>query len=327
MNYKLNSFSITGEHVLPLGLGTNGHGHAFGGITKDESLAILDSICHEIPRNSKVLIDMAPRYGHGTVETWIGEFLASKRGQFLIATKGGRHIEPDRDNEKDFSADFLRYDLENSLTRLNTNRVFLYQLHNPNLKVINNGAVFETLEEFRSQRLIEWYGVSINDPEEGVAAIETCQRNQYEGLVALQVIYSILNKNNRDELFQVASEARVAIVTREVIGRGFLSNKYSDKSEFSNSPAAVMKLVKLYGKKQLIERVEQVRETIAPYNIPIAQAAIRFSIQNPHVTVTLAGINRTKYFVEDWGALDVCIPSQLLRNLSTIEDLRVLDDV
>ena len=250
MSHNFNRFSVTGEDVLPLGLGTHGHGHAFGGISRDESLEIFDLIYKTLPNNSKVLIDTAPRYGHGTVETWIGEFLASKQDRFLIATKGGRHIEPERDNEKDFSKDFLTYDLENSLTRLKANRVFLYQLHNPTLKTIRDGTVFETLEEFRSLGLIQWYGVSINHPEEGIAAIETCSRNGYEGLVAIQVIYSILNKHNLERLFQLASDARVAIVTREVMVRGFLSDKYSRESEFSNSPSAVRKLVKLYGKNR-----------------------------------------------------------------------------
>ena len=323
IGYNLNRFSITAEDVLPLGLGTQGHGHAFGGISKDESLEIFDLICHNLPENSKILIDTAPRYGHGTVETWIGEFLASKRDRFLIATKGGRHITPERDNEKDFSGDFLRYDLENSLTRLKTDRVFLYQLHNPSLGVIKNGAVFETLEKFRSLGLIEWYGVSIDHPEEGIATIEVCRRNRYEGLIAIQVIYSILNKHNLQKLFELALEAKIAIVAREVMARGFLSEKYSNQSEFSHSPSAVRKLVNLYGKSELIRCVERVDHAVKPHKIPIAQAAIKFSMLNPYVTVTLAGINRNRYFLEDWGALDVCIPPELLTSLSSIADIRV----
>jgi aryl-alcohol dehydrogenase-like predicted oxidoreductase len=326
MSYSHNSFSFTGESVLPLGLGTHGHGHAFGGISRDESLEIFELICRSYPNDSKILIDTAPRYGHGTVETWIGEFLSSKQDRFLIATKGGRHIEPGRDNEKDFSDAFLRYDLENSLTRLRANRIFLYQLHNPSLEVIKDGTVFGSLEEFRRLGLIQWYGVSINQPEEGIAAIETCRRNRHEGLVALQVIYSVLNKENMEQLFQLASETQIAIVTREVMLRGFLSNKYSDASEFSNSPSAIRKLLKLYGKEQLLKCVKQVGRVVKPYNIPIAQAALRFSIQNPYVTVTLAGINRRRYFQEDWGALDVFIPPELLTRLNTIDDLRILPE-
>lgn len=324
MNNNLNTFSITGETLLPLGLGTHGHGHAFGGISKDESLAILNLIHQRVPAGSKILIDTAPRYGHGTAETWIGEFLASRPNQFLIATKGGRHIETERDNEKDFSANFLRYDLENSLARLRIDRVFLYQLHNPSVDVINQGTVFETLEDFRSQGLIQWYGVSINTPEEGIAAIEVCRRNGYKGLVALQAIFSVLTKADIGELFRLASDVQVAIVAREVMVRGFLSNKYNVTSEFSSSPSAVRKLVKLYGKEQLIERSEEIRQMLRPYGIPMTQAALRFSIQNPYVTVTLAGINRTAYFDEDWGALDACLPPELLTSMGAVRDLHVL---
>lgn len=322
MSHKPSAFSITGEAILPLGLGTHGHGHAFGGISKDESLAILESIRQRLPTDSKILIDTAPRYGHGTAETWIGEFLASRPNGFLIATKGGRHIKADRDNEKDFSADFLRYDLENSLSRLRTDRVFLYQLHNPSVDVIRHGGVFETLEDFRSQGLIQWYGVSINTPEEGIAAIDVCRRNGYDGFVALQVIFSALTKVNVGELFRVASDARIAIVTREVMVRGFLTDKYNASSEFDTAPSAVRKLVKLYGKEQLTERGSEIRRMVAPYNISLAQAALRFSIQNPSVTVTLAGINRTAYFDEDWGAVNFDLPLDLLASLGAVKDLQ-----
>lgn len=324
MSYNNNSFSVTGENVLPLGLGTHGHGHAFGGISKDESLEIFDLIFQRLPKDSKILIDTAPRYGHGTVETWIGEFLSSKQDQILLATKGGRHIDPDRDNEKDFSDNFLLYDLDSSLTRLKVDKIFLYQLHNPSLEIIKNGAVFETLEDFINLGLIQWYGVSINSPDEGIAVIETCKRNQYEGLVAIQVIYSILNKNNLEKLFALAKDAHIAIITREVLLRGFLSDKYDCDSDFSHSPSAIKKLVKLYGKSELIKCVDQVGLAVRPYNITIAQAALRFSIQNPYVTVTLAGINRKKYFLEDWGALDAHISPELLTSLNSINDLRTL---
>lgn len=327
MSHKGNAFSITGETVLALGLGTHGHGHAFGGIPKNESLAILESIHQRLPADSKILIDTAPRYGRGTAETWIGEFLASRPNAFLIATKGGRHIEADRDNEKDFSADFLRYDLENSLSRLRMDQVFLYQLHNPSVDVISHGGVFETLEDFRSQGLIQWYGVSINTPEEGTAAIEVCRRSGYKGLVALQVIFSALTKADVGELFRAASDAQIAIVTREVMIRGFLTDKYNASSEFGTAPSAVRKLVKLYGKEQLIERGSEVRRMVAPYNIPLAQAALRFSMQNPYVTVTLAGVNRTAYLDEDWGAVDIDLPRDVLANMGVVKDLQALTEV
>jgi aryl-alcohol dehydrogenase-like predicted oxidoreductase len=323
---RINRFSITGEDVYPLGLGTQGHGHTFGGITKEECFKILELICNNLPQNSKILIDTAPRYGHGTVETWIGEFLASNGACFLVATKGGRHIELGRDNEKDFSAEFLRFDLQNSLTRLRMDQVFLYQLHNPSLNIIRNGTVFETLEKFRSERLIQWYGISINDPKEGMSAIEICKQNHYDGLVAIQVIYSILNKDNLRELFELASESKIAIIAREVMLRGFLSGKYNIDSQFPDSRPAVAKLVHLYGKTELIRCVKQVEQAVLSFNISMAQLAIKFSTTNPHVTVTLAGINRQKYFFEDWTALDIVFPSELLTTLNNIEDIRILSE-
>ncbi|MEK6955513.1 MAG: aldo/keto reductase [Nanoarchaeota archaeon] len=314
-------FGKTGEKIFPIGLGTYGHGEAYGGISKEESFNILKLVINN-SLNTKILIDTAPRYGNGRVEEWIGEFIKNYDNKFLIATKCGRHIEEGRINEKDFSEEFLRSDLENSLKRLGLKQIFLYQLHNPSLDSIKEGKIFDILEEFRKEGRILWYGISIDKSIEGLEAIKICKERLYNGLASIQVIYNILNKEANDLLFKKAEEENIAIITREVLLRGFLAGKYMNNNDFDKFPEAVMKQIEIYGKDKLINEVEKIKKIIRVYNFPIVQTAINFSISNRCVTTTLIGINRVKYFHEDWNSINTKVPKELTDKLNVVPNLK-----
>ena len=94
-------FGKTGKKVFVLGLGTYGHGEAYGGISKKNSLEVMREVIKNIPTDGYFLMDTAPRYGNGKVEEWIGEFIKENgHNNILVATKGGRHIEQGRDNKR-----------------------------------------------------------------------------------------------------------------------------------------------------------------------------------------------------------------------------------
>ena len=320
MAQPLNSL-IGGEKIHRLGLGTFGHGDAYGGITKEESFEILRLASDNIPEGAKAILDTAPKYGHGKVEEWVGEFAKDNKNNFLIATKGGRHIESGRVNEKDFSPKFLRQDLENSLSRLGLKQIFLYQLHNPSLEIIRKGDVFGILEKFRKEGKIKWYGVSIDEPIEGVSSIEMCKNKRYTGLVSIQAIYNILNKKASQLMFKKAAESKIAIIAREVLLRGFLTGKYNESHDFSNAPEAVKKEIQLYGKYRLFKNIENVKNLLAEHNISMTQGAISFALSNPFITTSLIGVNRISYFDEDWDSTELDLPQKLIAELNDIRDI------
>jgi len=317
-------FGKTNKEVYVLGLGTYGHGEAYGGIGKQNSIKVMNEVINLIPTNAYFLIDTAPRYGCGDVENWIGEFVKSYlRDNILIATKGGRHIEPNRVNEKDFSADFLRKDLENSLKRLDMNKIFLYQLHNPSIEVITKGKVFHLLESFRNERKIEWFGISIDNPEEGVAAIEYCNKNNLNGLAAIQVIYNVFQKNNLQTLFELAHKNNVAIIAREPLLRGFLTDKYSDSTNFEECSDAVKKEIKLYGRNQILLKIGELKKILRKNNFCcMNEMAIKYSLSNPCVTIAIPGINRVKYIESDINSFNLELNQKLLREIDKISDLK-----
>ena len=317
----LVNFSHTGEKVLQLGLGTHGLGHAFGGVDEHTAERVFSLLKDAVPNGQKVLIDTAPRYGHGAVEKRVGHFLRSSSSPFLVASKCGRHISPEKDNQKDWSKEFLRNDIENSLKRLSIDGVFLYQLHNPDIETIKKGDVFSHLEEFKREGLISWYGLSINYPEEGIVALDVCDHMGVSGFVSIQAIYSVFNKEGFAKLACRAKASDVAIISREVMMRGFLTGKYLGKSDFSIAPSAIQKLVNIYGVEKLNECAKMFSDIITPYGLSMAQSSIAYSLLNPGISVTLTGINRVEYFNENWSALGLSIPVKVLEKLDGIKDI------
>ncbi|MBI3952607.1 MAG: aldo/keto reductase [Candidatus Doudnabacteria bacterium] len=319
MQYKI--FGPTGKKVFNVGLGTYGHGEAYGGITKEESLEILHTAAEYITEDVHLLIDTAPRYGNGEVEIWIGEFLKNyKKNNILVATKGGRHIEPRRVNEKDFSPKFLQADLEGSLKRLGQDNVFLYQLHNPSLDIITDGSVFTFLEEMRRQGKIQWYGVSIDTAEEGLAVIDVCRKRRYKGLASLQLIYNILQKHIIDELQRQTNNIDLAIIAREPLLRGFLTDLYDEKVNISKLPPAPKKVIDLYGKDKLFAHVKTVRKFLNEQDITMPQLALQFVLAHPLITTVIPGINKKGYI-----ALDFSLDNNNL-SLEQAEQLKKIDD-
>ncbi|MBN1383735.1 MAG: aldo/keto reductase [Elusimicrobia bacterium] len=340
---ETRKFGKTGKDVSVIGVGTYGHGDAYGGMKKEVSQGIIEMAIRQIPKEVNLLIDTAPRYGSGNVESWLGEVIKEKKAKnVLVASKIGRHIEEGRVNEKDFSSDFLRADLDNSLKRLGVEKVFLCQLHNPSLEIINDGLVFDLLEEFREEGKIEYYGVSIDKPEEGVAAIDVCQKKGYDGLASLQVIYNILIKKAEKELFPKVLENGIAIIAREPLLRGFLTWRTGSSLYISNhlSPAC-KKIVDMYGENQLRLKLKEAFEyQLKPGKndfpraehdrLSIERIALKFVISHPAVSVVIPGMNDLWeveidfHFSDDWGKSECLYAEYLCREAKGLDDLVIL---
>lgn len=292
----LRPLGPTGQQVVPIGMGTHGLGHAFGLLRSADdlrqSVAVLAST---VPEGGRALVDVAPRYGHGSVESWIGSSEWDSR--LLLATKGGRHIEAGRDNQKDFSEGFLRYDLGGSLRRLQRDSVFLYQMHNPSEDVVRAGEVFGILERLRGEGLIEWYGFSVDNAREAIAVLETYESLKCDGLASIQLIHSFATKFESLDLVGRAASTGVALIAREVLCRGLFTENSLD---FDNETAsAVRKLIDIYGRSQLENLREDARRVVVRYGVSLSDAAIGYSMLTKGITVTLVGVTRSEEARDD----------------------------
>ena len=169
--------------------------------------------------------DTAPAYGAGHSETLIGETFAAKREQVVIATKGGmrRFDEP-----ADYAPDALRKSLEESLRRLKTDYVDLYQLHSPPEEVLNApGAVNDLIDSLRREGVIRAFGVSVARPEDGILAMDRFD------IDAIQANFSLVDQRALDcGLLAEAKDREVAVIARTPLCFGLLSGNYDRQTRF-----------------------------------------------------------------------------------------------
>mgnify|MGYP006290445871 FL=1 len=245
------------------------------------------------------LFDTADAYGDGESERIVGKFLQGKRNAVFLATKGGINITiPER--SRDFSAAYLAKACEASLSRLGTDYIDLYQLHNPSIEEIRRGEIFETLKGLKTAGKIRATGVSVWNPEE----LDACLAN---GAVdVLQVNFNALRQDNLPGIRKAASSG-IGIIANQPLAAGLLTGKYSKNSSFpptdhrggSWTPETFESNAKKLG---IVADA-----TRAPF-ASSAQVAVAFVLANAEVTSTVVGAKRPAQIAQTAAAADLALP-------------------
>src|SRR3989338_1409237 len=182
MKYRI--LGRTGLKVSEMGFGAWAIGGTSYGPTRDEdSLEALETAWgHGVN-----FFDTADTYGHGHSEELIGRFLKGKRDEAVIATKAGWDFYHGG-SRQNFDPDYLRFACGESLRRLQTDRIDLYQLHNPKLEALERGTLFQVLDELKKEGKIRFYGVSVHTPSEALAVIRSGKAD------TLQLIFNLIDQ-------------------------------------------------------------------------------------------------------------------------------------
>jgi aryl-alcohol dehydrogenase-like predicted oxidoreductase len=181
--------------------------------------------------------DTADTYESGNAETILREALGDRRDQIVIATKFGYDIYnyPDSPNQRerphDWSPAYMRKALENSLRRLGTDHIDLYQLHNPRIDAIENDALWQELERVKRDGLVRAVGVALGPAidmrqiDEAVAAI------RLRGATP-QIIYNLLEQQLGRGVFPVADAEDASVLVRVPHASGLLDGSVRNETEF-----------------------------------------------------------------------------------------------
>ena len=224
MKYRV--LGNTGIKVSEVGFGAwavggNRYGNSYGPTDDMESRAAIRRAV-ELGCN---FFDTADLYGLGHSEELLGEVLSGFGDEVIIATKLGSNFYQSH-TAMDFSAGYLQFAVEQSLTRLRRECIDLCQLHNPPLDLIEWGEIFQVMEKLRLQGKIRSYGVAVSTLEEGLTVVKNGMSQM------LQVVYNIFNQAAAMELFPKALGAGIGIIAREPLFSGFLTGKYRASSTF-----------------------------------------------------------------------------------------------
>ena len=266
-------------------IGGNKHGHSYG---PTDNAASLRTIAQALDLGC-TFFDTADLYGHGLSEKLLGQALEKRRQECVIATKvgGDFYHGPFHQN---FDADYLRFALDKSLERLRTDYIDVYQLHNPPLMMLERGAHYAIMEELKQTGKIRHYGVSVHDAYEGIMAIETGKPD------VIQVAYSMLRQDPREELFAIAQEHDVGLIIREPLANGMLTGKYTDATTFGEGD---MRRDWPEGFLTLQAKLAEKARFLATPERTLAQAALRFVLDAAAVSVVIPGMKTVAQALEN----------------------------
>ena len=306
MEYRI--LGRTGLRVSVIGLGTMVHAGHFGPMKDEESLDAIDAAL-DLGVN---FIDTSDAYGAGYSETLLGKALKGKRDKVVLATKGGNVMAGPNRGKRNFAADYIGRVMVDSLKRLQTDYIDLYQLHNPDVEVIRNGEVWELLERRKKEGKIRHYGVSINKMDEGTAAVRGGRSD------TIQIEYNLLDQEPAQEVFPLAQKANVGVIVRVPLRRGLLTGKFTleDQQRFQGEDVRARNFAGEIFQKELA-KVEGLRFLAKPGR-SLAQAAIAFCIAQPAVSVVIAGARNSQQMRENAAAADLKLSSDEIRRATEL---------
>ena len=254
----------TGARVSKLGLGGAPLGGVFGAADELE----VEKMIHEAVDAGVNVIDTAPSYAQGESERRIGKALqGGKRERVFLMTKA---VGPGQR----FGREETIRSVEDSLTRLRTDRVELLQIHDAEQRPFEEIA-YETLpalERLREEGKIRWIGVSTRD----LALL-----GRYVGLGRFDCIqfyarYTLIDHTAKDELLPLAKDAGVGVIQGSPLGLGLLAD----------APAPFLER---YVTEEAARRMEDLRFLRRQEPRGLVEPAMRFSLSRPDIHVTLTG--------------------------------------
>lgn len=296
MNFR--TLGRTGLKVSEVGFGAwaiggNRFGNSYGPTDDDESEA---AIAKALALGC-TFFDTADVYGHGHSEELLGEVIGGDPNIFIATKVGGSYMYNDPQiGHINFSPQFIRFACQESLKRLRRDCIDLYQLHNPNIDLIRDGRVFAALDQLKSEGLIRFYGVSIFTPEEGIACIQNGSPD------TLQVVYNIFFQAPAQELFPLAKRNNIGIIAREPLANGFLTGKYRDNASFAPGDIRAR-----WPQQHLLAyvRAAQALAFLQKDGRSLAQAAIRFVLDQDAVSTVIPGAKKETHVEENLAASDL----------------------
>ena len=252
--------------------------------------------------------DTADTYGEGKGETMLAEALGDRRDKIVIATKFGYDFYNDnerrgqRERAQDFSPGFVRFACEQSLKRLGTDYIDIYQIHNPRMPTVQSDELFATLEDLKSEGRIRHYAAALG-PANGWEA-EGLALNRNRDIATLQVIYNMFEQEPGRRLIESAEQNDVGVLIRVPHSSGLLEGRYTLDTEFApNDHRAHRPREWLIEGLQKLEKVMFLAEEGTGRTI--GQAAIQYCLESPNVLSILPNVYNAEQLEEFAAASDV----------------------
>jgi D-threo-aldose 1-dehydrogenase len=318
----------TNLSVTRLGLGGAGLAGLYTQVPEEQAIATV----HRSLERGITLFDTAPLYANGLSEFRLGKALAGRdRSSFVLATKVGRVLDPETDGKPedfwggiipqfrpvyDFSYDGTMRSLEESLRRLNLDRIDILHIHDPDNWPVPflpeqrpetdyydeamKGA-YRALVKLRSERTIRAAGVGMNQAE----MLTRFAREGDFDCFLLAGRYTLIDHSGLKELLPLCEEKQISIIIGGPYNSGILATGAQPGTKFNYLDAP----------PEILDRVRRIEGICATYNVPLKAAALQFPLAHPAVAAVIPGGRSPEEVEENVRMVSHLIPADFWAEL------------
>jgi aryl-alcohol dehydrogenase-like predicted oxidoreductase len=257
--------------------------------------------------------DTANVYSSGSSEEFLGRALTERRVQrdeVVIATKV---YAPTREGPNGFglSRKAILAEVDNSLRRLNTDFIDLYQIH----RLDDRTPMEETLEALHDvvkAGKVRYLGASSMWAWQFTKALYVSEAHGWTKFVAMQDHYNLLNREEEREMHPLCLDQGVGVIPWSPLARGRLARAWDEITARSSSDTFGSRLYAESTDRQIVERVAEVAEQ---RGVPMAQIALAWVLSKPAVTAPIVGATKAHHIDDAIAAVDLELSSEEIARL------------
>jgi aryl-alcohol dehydrogenase-like predicted oxidoreductase len=308
MEYKL--LGNTGVKVSSLCFGTM----SFGGDADEATSAAMFHRCREAGIN---FFDCANVYSTGKAEEILGRLIANSRDELVITTKFTGNMGPNV-NDRGASRYHIRQAIENSLRRLNTDRIDVYFIH----KFNNETPLEETLrvlDDLVRQGKILYPAASNFAAWQVAKALGISAKNGWARLEVLQPMYNLVKRQAEVEILPMAQSEKLAVIPYSPLGGGLLTGKYGPEIRPESGRLVENQMYKVrYGEDWVYKVAGAFTAFAKTHGYSPAALAVAWVASHPAVTAPIIGARNLDQLEGSLQSLEIQMTPELRDEISAL---------
>ncbi len=269
--------------------------------------------------NGLNFFDTADVYSNGISETMLGKALGKKRKDVIIATKGEGRMGMGL-NDEGHSRQHLLKACDDSLKRLNTDYIDLYQVHSFDFMTPLE-EMMSALDQLVKDGKVRYIGISNFFAWQIMKVMSISERNNLNKIISLQAYYSLVGRDLEYETIPVCLDQKIGIIVWSPLHGGILSGKYRKGKSWPKG-------TRLKGEGQHFpydveqgEKIISMMENISKdRNVPMSQIALNYALQKPGITSVIIGARNEKQLVENIKTAEWKLTGKEMKDLDEISE-------
>jgi aryl-alcohol dehydrogenase (NADP+) len=316
---EMRTLGATGIKVSPLCLGTMMFG-PMGNPDHDDAARII----HRAIDAGINFIDTADVYSRGESETIVGKAIRDRRDDLVIATKFF-HPMSEEPNHRGGSRRWIMRAVEDSLRRLGTDHIDLYQIHRYDSATDLEEILF-TLTELVRQGKIRAFGSSMFPADRIVEGQWVAEKRGLLRFRCEQPWYSIFSRDIERFVLPACRRYGMGVITWSPLDGGFLSGKYRGPQDFTEDTRVVRYARMFRGSfdpeeayiRRKLEVIAALHELAEQAGITLAQLAVAFTLEHPAVTSSIVGPRTMEHLETILPAAEVRLSDEVLDRIDQL---------